>query len=470
VTWIAARLFAPFRFDGRLHAPLVAAFVAINTIVAVNTVIHHSQIGYDAEHHLAYVRAMANGHLPTPAESAEHYSAPLPYAIAAPLSVLGIERIGVVNKLTQLANIGASLLLTWCVVGLCRRIDPADRALPVWALLLLGSLPVFYRSMAFIRGEALCAALGAAGCLRLLSHDVNARHRAFAVTGAVFGLALLAKQWAAMLVAAALIYLVRGAVLASLRWRPLVSRVAVFGLAATALGGWFFVYLFVNFGTPFVTTADPPRWAINRPLSFYSDINPVDVVMHPIRRDRVADSELRLVPVFYADAWGDYWCYWLLGWDSLEMWAVSPAAHMNEIKPANTRATFEPYLRTLMVAGVLPTVLMCAGLWRGISGVASRRRSRSADAIVLCALAAGVSLLGFAAVVSVFEVMDIKATYLLQFFPFAAILGSVMLSRIRDTSPRLSAIVHASLILILIHNLPAMFSQYSILGGVTDWK
>jgi hypothetical protein len=465
--WGVARWLAPFRFDGRIHAPLLAAFVALNTIVAINAVIHNSQVGYDAHHHLAYVRALADGHLPSPEESLEFYSAPLPYALPAPVAAIGVTRVGILNKVAQLANIGASLVLTWCVVSLCRRIRPPDPALAMWALLLLGTLPVFYRTMAFIRGEPLCAALAMAACLSLVSHEADAPPRDYAVTGALFGMALLAKQWAVLVVAAGVAWLLWRTIVVAAGWRPLIARLTVIGVLAMVTGGWFYGYLAALYGTPFAFTQDPPPVAINRPAAFYA-VDLWRVAANPVR-SADSDTAQTFGPVFYADTWGDYWCYFLVSWDNVGMAVISPASHMNALPMADTSSVLEPYLHTLMLAGVLPTLIMLAGAWSGLRAVVSRQRDPGHAALVMCTLAAAFSIGGYLALLTWFPDLDVKASYMLQFFPFAAILGSVCLSRLREWSPRASMLVRAGLIAVLIHNLPAMFSQYSFLGGVADW-
>ena len=132
---------------------VVAAFVAVNLIAAINITLHDSRIGYDMADHVAYIDALARGRLPTEADTAQFFAAPLPYVFPALLKSTGaVTRVGVIWKMAQVQNILAALLITAGMVQICRRARPDDPQLAVWALILLGSiaLGVFLR---FKRGR-----------------------------------------------------------------------------------------------------------------------------------------------------------------------------------------------------------------------------------------------------------------------------------------------------------------------------
>src|SRR5438105_6539537 len=57
------------------------AFLTIQAIVLFNAVFHEPTIGYDAPAHIDYLRTLATFRLPTPPDSYEFFSPPLPYLI-----------------------------------------------------------------------------------------------------------------------------------------------------------------------------------------------------------------------------------------------------------------------------------------------------------------------------------------------------------------------------------------------------
>jgi hypothetical protein len=68
----------PFLHNGKLHRSLLALFLAVNLLVAANALLHHPEIGYDANDHLLYMQVLPQ-RLPTDDDTREFFSPPLPY-------------------------------------------------------------------------------------------------------------------------------------------------------------------------------------------------------------------------------------------------------------------------------------------------------------------------------------------------------------------------------------------------------
>jgi len=98
--------------DGKPHALIIALFAAINGIVVFNCLQHEYTIGYDADDHLAYARALSEGRLPTPKDSMEFFSPPLPYAPAALLRAAGLADEEALKKGKEIQAI-YSIVLTF---------------------------------------------------------------------------------------------------------------------------------------------------------------------------------------------------------------------------------------------------------------------------------------------------------------------------------------------------------------------
>ena len=56
----------------------------------------------------------------------------------------------------------------------------------------------------------------------------------------------------------------------------------------------------------------------------------------------------------------------------------------------------------------------------------------------------------------------IKATYMLHLFPYVALLGGMLIERIRERLPFVYAFVIGLLLLVAVHNLPVMLTQSSL--------
>lgn len=461
---LAAMALAPFRHAGHLHVPLLSIFVAINAIVAINVVIHDSQIGYDAIEHHRYLHALARGVMPTAEDSLEYYSAPLPYALGASFRLVGVTRTGVLGKLTQLMNLGASLLITFAVIRICRRMREHP-SVALWALVLLGMLPVYHRTLGFVRGEGLCAALGLLACDRVLA----TRGREPLSVGLLLGLALLAKQWAVFIVAAVLLHVLIET-WRSAGWRRAARTVVTIAVLTMVVSGWFYAYLGVRFGSPILSARDHPPFSLFlRPAEFYTRLDIAKTFTDPVR-DTTSEDAQALLPMMYADTWGDFWSYWLAAWDSERRAVISPRTYLYPA-PALEEAPLRPYLRWLMFAGILPSLLVGFGVLSGV-GVLLRRRcaDTATRGVALVTLAAGCTIIGYITLTSWITHIDPKATYLFQCFPYLAVLGAAYLYRLEDWSPRSAVAIKTGLIFILLHNLPALFSQYSFLGGIHRWR
>lgn len=150
---VAGALSRPFRSaSGRWRPWLVGLYLAVNGIVLWNAVLHHPGVGYDAYAHLDYVATLAAGRLPTADDTRQFFAAPLPYLVPAALHAAGVP-LGVAAKAGQLVAVPVSLALTFLVVELGRRLRPGSAFLGGASLLLLGMLPVYYKSFAMLRGE-----------------------------------------------------------------------------------------------------------------------------------------------------------------------------------------------------------------------------------------------------------------------------------------------------------------------------
>ena len=128
--------------------PLVLFFV-INGLVLYNVVVHPPTVGYDAGSHLGYILTLEEGRLPTPYDTSEFFSPPLPYALPAAAYAGGLSW-GLTAKLAQVLNSAASLGTVLVLMRLAQLIRPGKGRYTAAAAAVLALLPVYYKSFSFI--------------------------------------------------------------------------------------------------------------------------------------------------------------------------------------------------------------------------------------------------------------------------------------------------------------------------------
>ncbi len=450
---------------------VVAALFWINGLVLLNALLHSPFVGYDALDHLRFITVLAGGHLPGPDDTTEFFAAPLPYVLPALVRALATDRWGVVVKAAQLQNVAWSIGLTLMLVRLCQAIRPGDRVLARWSLVLLGTAPVYYKTFAFVRGEPLAAFLAVVVAERALamvaSRGGGARDQV--VLGSAIGLLVLAKQWGVFVAGAVFVFLSWHLIAERARGRERVRGFAVVWLVAALVGGWYYLSLQQRFGSVAAFNDAPgARWALsNRPMAFYADLGLPALFTDPIRERFALDGSTSLLPVLYADFWGDYWCYWVVhaedpagGWASgpvlVEVAAANPAA--------SNRATIGAYLGRVNAVALLPTMTALAGLWLGLTRLWTMlvRGELAADhsgpglaALIVLATAGGY----FALLVG-YPGLDVKAAYLLPMVPFVAVLAAAALARLARSHPHHHQRLGLALLLVGVHNAPLFVTRF----------
>jgi hypothetical protein len=232
---------------------LTVGFFVGTAVVWLRIYLAHSSriplsVGFDARHHLHYLRILVDeGRLPQAAEGWSTYHPPLAYALAALFETVGGDNA--IKLVPFLSGLGVVVVSWW----LARRLFPAEPVYALLAGLFAAVLPVNVYSAAYFSNEALHAALAGAALLAavdLLLADGLAWRR-LVIAAVVFGLAALSKFTVLVTVPVALFFLA---------WKLVfVERVGI-GRTAGALGaftgiflavaGWFYLRTWLEFGVP----------------------------------------------------------------------------------------------------------------------------------------------------------------------------------------------------------------------------
>lgn len=462
------------------------ALVLINGLALWNAWLHNPLIGYDAADHLRYAEALAEGRLVGPEDSHEFFSPPLPYVVPAlAMAVLGLD-LHAAAKCAQWFQWLLSIGLTLGLAMIARR-GRGSGALA--ALVFLGLLPVYYKSFAFVRGEPYVAffTVVIVGLVVSMSRPGGMTGGRATLLGVGMGLGALSRQWAILLFPAVLAWFV-------LAWhhapadRRRILKAAVVAFAVTALvGGWFYVTLLARFGS--ITAFNRPQATASAASTVSFGIGRDALVGERslFRRPVRPSFENQLLPILYAETWGDYWGYFVVyGIDRRDGAVLSGLALDRAMGQSGPPAWLDTnivemsrHLGRVNLVSLIPTAIgLLAFLAVMVTWSRSKRVQRAgharapAPAVTVAvaverfvALGILTTLAGYLWFVRSYPSFGggdtVKATYILQIFPLVALLVGGLARRIESRSRRGYWLLLGALCLIALHNLRVMISQYT---------
>jgi hypothetical protein len=463
-----------WNLEGRVDRWLLFVYLIINGLVLINAVLHEPTVQYDGEGHLAYISTLAERRLPTPEESTEFFSPPLPYFLPALAKATGLSAWWAA-KLGQMVNVALSLGITGTLIALCRSAKPTDEKMAIIALMCLGALPVYYKTMAFVRGEPYVAFLTLLG-IAVTARAVTSGRPSFSnvvLPGVCWGLLALARQWGVLSAAG----LLAAVWLTALRDRDR-NKIAI-GLAgplvALAVGGWFYAWLWVSNGSPIAFNRSPAsQWSLrNQPADFYLGTGNGRLFTDPIR----PSFPNQAIPIFYTETWGDYWgIFSIYGRDPMSGAYVTGPEFEDEVakRPLaieTNRYMLNDYLGRVNLLGLLPTALALAAFGAAAIRLPAALRRGAPLTLpkvipLMAILVIIVSLIGYFWFLIRFpnphKGDTIKASYMLQVFAPFALLTADFLRRI--PIPLVAWLVTWGLL--MIHNSAAITTHFFRLGSL----
>ena len=471
-------LFAPFRTQTGINIPLVVVFLIINSTVLFNAIYHHSRIGYDSTHHIKYIELLSEFRLPRPDDTPQFFSPPLSYFLPSLMKSLGPWSLETARKFAQYLNLFYSIVLTFYLIKICELIRPKEGSYKTVSLGLMGVLPVYYKTFAFIRPEPLLAmlcVLAVYGALKVFVEGAK-RLRSIVTLGLLLGLVILTRQWGFAIFPAIVIF---AGILTAKRkseWLAFSKAVSISLLVAVLVGGWFYINLYRHHGaiTAFNRPGSPTFSFSNQPLEFYFGVGSGKLFTDPVRWS----FPNQLLPIFHSEAWGDYGCYFIVyGRDTRKKRFVSgyrltkkfKEEHLPEWLETN-RYDVNKYLGRVNAVSIFPSVVLLGGLFLGTAYFVRfvfRRSGEERTALYsLLYLFVMISAAGYFWFLIMHPNLDkgdtIKATYMLQVFPFCAILSGELLERIRQKYIYIWWTILLILIATFLHNFPVCITRYRL--------
>lgn len=446
--------------------------VLVNGVVLVNARLHDPFVGYDANAHFGYIVALGEGRLPAPDDTFEFFTPPLAYVPAALPSLLRYRGLRLAGHAAQYSNLAWSIGLTLCLVKVARLLRPGDPVFPRVALLLLGMLPVYYKTFAFVRPEPLLAFLAVAAlheALRVFGEDEPSWRRVVGL-GVLLGLLILTRQQGFFVIAAVGLF-AAGRMIARppARWIYVGSAAGAL-VVAFVVGGWFYLRLQARHGSATAYVREPTSFSFgNNIRSFYVGTGGRALFRAPVR----PAFRNQFLPTLYAETWGDYGCYFLVyGIDRRTHSFLSGGALEDALPrpraPRFLRTNYEEMGRTLgrvNAVALVPSVLLVLGVLAALPSLAALVRGSEGRwmpaLLLLTVLVTGAAYFVLLVVYPARSGNMIKATYVLHAFPAVALLGADFLARMRARSPAAFRVVVALLVAATAHNSVAFVTRYS---------
>jgi 4-amino-4-deoxy-L-arabinose transferase-like glycosyltransferase len=454
---------------GRLDPVLLVLFALVNGLVLWNALHHHPPAGYDANAHIRYALTLAEGRLPTRRDTYEFFSPPLSYAAPALAVATGLVDGDTAPRLAQVLNVVYSVGTTILLLRIAEGMSPGGVALKRTALLLLGMLPVYYKTFAFVRPEPMLTFLSLAVLLVATRVFDGREHRVRdgVGLGVLMGLSLLARQQAVFVIAAVAVFALLAA--GSLAARGPLRSLAAALVVAFLVGGWFYVAQARDTGG---VLAFSPGLQTGRDAAFFRGTGEGVLFRDPVR----PAFRNQLGPVLYSETWGDHGCYFLVygSQEGRPVWGTYLEEALTK-RPRwlrTNRWSMGRYLGRVNLVSLVPTGVFLLGLGAGVASLRARARTRAndprADALALLTLTVLATVAGYVVLLAFLYANPtgslIKATYVLPAFPPAALLAAAILERLGALKPRLHKALLGLLVLVALHDAPAFVTRYRLDG------
>jgi hypothetical protein len=459
-----------FRNDGKLDIPVITLFCVVNLIVLTNSILHIPKIGYDVSSNLSYIVILSN-RLPSSADIVEFFNPPLPFVIPSLFNDVcnavvpgpttffkGLDVKwdcrGYDGKFAQFLNLLLSIGITLILLLICEQIKPGNRYFKLSVLVLLSVLTVYYKTFSQVRGEPYLLffiVLSIYLLLRILE-DASFNLRHVLLLGSSLGLMMLTRQWGAFVYPAIILLFVW----IFLRDRQLVVRslkpILLSMLISAFIGGWFYIHLYLSEGSITAFNIKSPGFSLaNLPPDFFrgTGLKNFELFKDPVR----PKFNNLFFPTLYSDLWGDYWGYFTF--------------YKQNSGSKDSSGRTVALLGQVNLFAILPTIILFVGACLGVVQLLRRNVPMTFEELSLAFinLIALTSLAGFMwFIISYYPTSQatLKATYIIQFFIVLLFPAAELLEKVRTWKPAFYWVMITLLLIVLVHNLPAMITNYRI--------
>src|SRR5271157_1878626 len=465
-----------FRYDGKIDPIVLTLCLIINIIVLANSILHFPKIGYDAIENLNYIQILPD-RLPSRQDTYEFFSPPLPYFLPSRFDIICEKYVsdtfknqnGITSsptcriydgKFAQGLNVLLSIGTTILLLMIAEQIQPRNRFFKISTLMMLALLTVYYKTFSQVRSEPYLVffiALSIFFIIEILK-STSFNYKLIIATGISLGFLVLSRQWG-FFIFPAIFLLILWSFLQDRRMGWLRTKQFFFiALLSALVGGWFYIHLYLLEGT--FTAFDkkvyyPPT--LSQALAFFGQTDIRSSVLYRAPLRPVFDHQ-SFFAIMYSETWGDYWGYFTF---------VKPGVALDG---QGNQASIGPFLGQVNLVSIFPSLLLLGSFVFGLIQIFRFRKSPTLEisALVFIAFLALSTILGYLwFVYKYFDQTDlvVKATYIIQFFIALLFLFAGFMEVIRKRSQLAYNLILFLMILVFIHNAPAMITRYSKFFG-----
>jgi hypothetical protein len=446
--------------ENKLNLITYLVLFAIIFILIFNIIFYHPILGYDGEAHDLYIdhlsRYLPNSiNMPLEQDTREFFSPPLAYVFPSIIQIICRNTIESDNFLidckpyyNKISQIFQALLYLLTLIINMKTINSFrghNKILNINFLLIVSLLAVNYRTVAMIRGEVYILFFMSILINRFLSlkkSNYGFKTKDVVIFGIIIGFLGLSRQWAFLLFPSFFILLF-------LILKKYRSSYFKFMFGAFTIGflisSWFYFNLFLEYGSFTSFNKESVGFSLkNQPLSFYIPINNEIIYLFtkPIR----PFFANQVLPILYADLWGDYWGYFVFTSRFLDI--------------GRNQMLIGDYLGRVNIVSIIPTFLIIFGFFK------YSLKNKKDDFIKYIILSVFITFFGYLwFLISYPEIPSgdtIKATYMVQLFNIIIIPSSLWLSKMKEDNLKRYSKIIVVLVLVFIHNFSSYLSHFPL--------
>jgi 4-amino-4-deoxy-L-arabinose transferase-like glycosyltransferase len=463
-----------FQNNGRIDPIILTLCIVINAIVLTNAILHHPKIGYDVAQHLNYIQILPD-RLPSQQDTNEFFSPPLPYFLPSRFDVIceqhAPDALRSYNglsysyacrfydgKFAQGLNVLLSIGTTILLLMIAEQIQPSNRFFKISALMMLALLTVYYKTFSQVRGEPYVVFFIVLSIYLIneILKTTSLNYKLVVATGISLGLLVLSRQWG-FFIFPAIFLLIIWIFIQDRRigWLR-TQQFFLITILSAIIGGWFYIHLYLDYGTFSAFNIKQPQYPSIEEASLFfrqTELQGLKLFKMPVRP---AFDHQSFFAIMYSETWGDYWGYFTF---------IKPGTAQDNV---GNQAALAPYLGQVNLASILPSLLLLAGFIYGMIQIFQLHELLTFErtSIVFITLLVLSTMIGYFWFVYRYFVQTnlvIKATYAIQMFIALLFLFGGFMEWIRKRSQLAYNIILVLLILVFIHNLPAMITRYNSL-------
>ena len=431
-------------------------------ILIINIFGYFHELGYDGEHHKWYIEVLPLN-LPTEQDTKEFFSPPLPYLFPSIIDSvcdklnetysINFDCTYLYGKLTQILQALMFLGIIFLIKDISEIIEPKNIKYLNSVLLLFTIIPVSYKSFAMIRGEPYISFfmfLLITIVIRVVYKKIEITRNLTIFTGIILGFIGLSRQWGLLFFPSLFILLVLVLRKENKNFNIKFVKYSFFAfLISLIVFGWFYLMLFLDYGSITAFNREPVSFSFNnQPSSFYFGLGLDDLFSRPIRGFSMTNM---LFPVLYSDIWGDYWGYFTV---TMGRGGLDPNYEIVK------------YLGRVNFVSLIPAMIMILGIVKFLLKLNTDYKNKIFYTFIFSAITFfWIGYMWFLIKYPIPSKGDtIKGTYILPLINLLPFFGAFLLDIIKKISVKVYNLIFGILILILIHNIPAMVTRF--FGGM----